>query len=150
MELDRFYSLNSLRGLELLEHYLGTQSDRRVSFGWDQSNILKHVKKYNWPGVLLQRKAELASLVLYRKLSNVIEIHYLETSPLLLRQGCMESLLTRLIHQHADCAFWLDVHQENEAAVKLYQKLGFEQTGLRRGYYRDGGTCLQLTKALMA
>ena len=33
----------------------------------------------------------------------------------------------------------LEVRENNFAAINLYKKLGFQQVGLRRGYYRDTG-----------
>jgi ribosomal-protein-alanine N-acetyltransferase len=33
----------------------------------------------------------------------------------------------------------LEVRENNFAAINLYRKLGFQQVGLRRGYYRDTG-----------
>jgi len=32
---------------------------------------------------------------------------------------------------------WLEVRTSNETAKRLYQKLGFEEIGRRRGYYRE-------------
>ena len=34
----------------------------------------------------------------------------------------------------------LEVRAENTAAQSLYEKAGFERIGIRRGYYRPGGT----------
>lgn len=33
----------------------------------------------------------------------------------------------------------LEVRESNEPAIKLYEKLGFEVRGVRKGYYRFGG-----------
>jgi [ribosomal protein S18]-alanine N-acetyltransferase len=33
----------------------------------------------------------------------------------------------------------LEVRQSNEPAIRLYQSMGFETTGVRRGYYSDTG-----------
>jgi [ribosomal protein S18]-alanine N-acetyltransferase len=44
----------------------------------------------------------------------------------------------------------LEVRASNQSAIRLYTRLGFEQVGLRRGYYTDTGedallmTCLKL------
>ena len=37
-------------------------------------------------------------------------------------------------------AVLLEVRAENAAAKALYARAGFEQIGVRRGYYRPGGT----------
>ena len=37
---------------------------------------------------------------------------------------------------------WLEVANDNIAALALYRRLGFEQAGRRRGYYRRGGSAI--------
>ncbi len=34
---------------------------------------------------------------------------------------------------------WLEVRESNVPALELYRKIGFSQTGVRRGFYRDPG-----------
>jgi ribosomal-protein-alanine N-acetyltransferase len=55
------------------------------------------------------------------------------------RQGIGEKLLTYIINKYRESSLdiWLDVRDNNEAAIKLYEKKGFEQIGLRKGYYAD-------------
>ena len=43
---------------------------------------------------------------------------------------------------------WLEVSGGNAAAIKLYQNLGFEEAGTRRGYYSDGSDALIMRKHL--
>ncbi|MBC86210.1 MAG: hypothetical protein CL677_03435 [Bdellovibrionaceae bacterium] len=43
---------------------------------------------------------------------------------------------------------WLEVHSENLPAKRFYELQGFEITGKRQGYYRDGGDALQLVKKI--
>jgi ribosomal-protein-alanine N-acetyltransferase len=38
----------------------------------------------------------------------------------------------------------LEVRTGNAAAIALYTKLGFEQVGLRKGYYQDTGEAARL------
>ena len=42
----------------------------------------------------------------------------------------------------------LEVRVDNYGAIALYEDLGFEQTGRRRGYYRDGTDALIYSKSL--
>lgn len=42
----------------------------------------------------------------------------------------------------------LEVRQGNEAAIKLYLKLGFTQTDLAEGYYTDGENAIVMEKPL--
>ena len=53
-------------------------------------------------------------------------------------QGHGRALLDRLTawaHVRGDLALWLEVRQSNTGARALYERHGFVQAGLRRGYY---------------
>jgi ribosomal-protein-alanine N-acetyltransferase len=55
----------------------------------------------------------------------------------------MEKLLNHIIAAKGqDQELWLEVHEANQAARQLYQKLGFKETGKRKRYYKDGGTAI--------
>ena len=50
------------------------------------------------------------------------------------------SLLERLFELTADDerrGYTLEVRMSNDAAIRLYEQLGFEARGIRRGYYTD-------------
>jgi [ribosomal protein S18]-alanine N-acetyltransferase len=56
------------------------------------------------------------------------------------REGIATRLLATLFDLTADDdrrGFTLEVRVSNDAAIELYQGLGFEGQGLRRGYYTD-------------
>jgi [ribosomal protein S18]-alanine N-acetyltransferase len=56
------------------------------------------------------------------------------------RRGIATSLLERLFELTRDDerrGYTLEVRISNEDAIHLYEKLGFEARGLRRGYYTD-------------
>ena len=56
------------------------------------------------------------------------------------RKGIAEALMTALVNalqeKGARC-LTLEVRSSNDAAIKLYEKLGFQQVGLRKNYYRN-------------
>lgn len=55
------------------------------------------------------------------------------------RQGVAEALVTALadrLVQKGNGSLTLEVRITNNAAIALYKKLGFEQVGLRKNYYR--------------
>jgi ribosomal-protein-alanine N-acetyltransferase len=62
--------------------------------------------------------------------------------PLHRRQGCARLLLEALqawsLWQGAEC-LWLEVRAGNQGARALYERQGFRQVGLRRGYYPADG-----------
>lgn len=73
-------------------------------------------------------------------LRGVAETHLLNltVAPAWQRRGHARALLARLADQcraRADEALWLEVRQSNAPARALYRAEGFEEVGLRRGYY---------------
>jgi ribosomal-protein-alanine N-acetyltransferase len=56
------------------------------------------------------------------------------------RRGIAQSLLERVFEVTASDqrrGYTLEVRVSNEDAIRLYQRLGFEPRGVRRGYYTD-------------
>jgi ribosomal-protein-alanine N-acetyltransferase len=56
------------------------------------------------------------------------------------RRGIAESLLGALFDLTAEDGrrgYTLEVRVSNEGAIKLYERLGFRSSGIRRGYYTD-------------
>ena len=56
------------------------------------------------------------------------------------RRGIASRLIERLFELTVDDdgrGYTLEVRVSNEEAIKLYEKLGFERHGIRRGYYTD-------------
>ena len=56
------------------------------------------------------------------------------------RRGVATALLERLFELTADDerrGYTLEVRVSNEGAIRLYERLGFEARGIRRGYYTD-------------
>lgn len=78
------------------------------------------------------------------------ELLRLAVDPVERRRGVARRLveegLDRLRRQGIETCH-LEVRTDNEGAIALYQALGFEQTGRRRGYYRDGTDALVFSKS---
>jgi ribosomal-protein-alanine N-acetyltransferase len=56
------------------------------------------------------------------------------------RRGIARSLMERLFEvtaRDAQRGYTLEVRVSNEAAIRLYEALGFRARGIRRGYYTD-------------
>ena len=61
-------------------------------------------------------------------------------SPVCQRQGIASRLLTELFELTRDDdrrGYTLEVRVSNAGAISLYERLGFEARGVRRGYYTD-------------
>jgi len=70
---------------------------------------------------------------------NEADMMNLAVQPQYRRQGIAEGLVQRLISALKDrqaVSLTLEVRVSNEAAITLYQKIGFSQVGRRPGYYR--------------
>lgn len=83
---------------------------------------------------------ELEAFILYRDMKVAWEITFLASDPRLRRKGAMERLLASVLTKRpAGFEVWLEVHEENVPARRLYEKLGFREVGRRLRYYLDGG-----------
>ena len=66
------------------------------------------------------------------------EIHTIGVDPAYQRHGIGRAMMTRLL-EDVDGAVYLEVRTDNDAAIALYQSLGFVTVGVRRRYYRASG-----------
>lgn len=88
----------------------------------------------------------LTAFILYRELPQVWEISLVASHPRFRRKGHLQALFRHLIAAKGQgTELWLEVHEENLAAQKLYEKLGFRETGRRPKYYKDLGTAILYT-----
>ncbi len=82
--------------------------------------------------------SESAGFVLGRAVAGEAELLTLAVDPARRRQGIGASLVGRFLQEararQAQTAF-LEVSADNSAAIALYHRAGFAQTGRRRGYY---------------
>ena len=77
-----------------------------------------------------------------RLISGEAQIYNIAVAPDFRRQGVGEALLTHMIDvsRENNCELiTLEVRAGNAAAMELYKKLGFKETGRRKGYYLKGG-----------
>lgn len=86
----------------------------------------------------------LVGFVLYRVLPEAFEISLVASHPQYRRRGSMEKLLAHLVvdAKSQGRELWLEVHEENVPAQKLYEKLGFKEVRRRPRYYKDGATAI--------
>ena len=78
------------------------------------------------------------AFLLIRNAADEAEIMTVATLPQHRRKGYAYQLLTqaqKTLKQQQITALFLEVQHDNEAAIHLYKKLGFQQTGRRRNYY---------------
>ena len=79
------------------------------------------------------------------------EIQNIATLPERRRQGIARKMMLEIISRAKEekiKELELEVRAGNAPAICLYESLGFERTGLRKGYYQDGEDAVLMTKKL--
>jgi ribosomal-protein-alanine N-acetyltransferase len=80
--------------------------------------------------------------VIFWVIAEEMHILNLAVHPAQRRRGIARSLLTTALAQARDqgaAVVWLEVRPSNTAARTLYHSFGFEEVGIRPGYYTDNG-----------
>lgn len=69
------------------------------------------------------------------------EVHTIGVDPDFRRRGIGARLLELLLERASDHGgpVFLEVRTDNDAAIELYRRYGFEQIGVRKNYYRPSG-----------
>jgi ribosomal-protein-alanine N-acetyltransferase len=97
------------------------------------------------PGTLVlvsETHGRLDGFVMLRSLGSEAEVLTLAVRPEARRRGVGLGLIEAAVGAVAQMdALWLEVAEDNAAALSLYARAGFSETGRRRGYYTlaDGG-----------
>jgi [ribosomal protein S18]-alanine N-acetyltransferase len=78
---------------------------------------------------------ELAAYLLALLVEDDLDVISIATLPCARRLGLAESLLTEACQDYRVNRILLEVDTSNEAGLGLYQKLGFQVSGVRRKYY---------------
>ncbi len=80
--------------------------------------------------------------IVYWVIADEMHLLNLAIHPAHRRRGLARSLLTAALAQarsQGAAVVWLEVRPSNAAALALYQSFGFEEIGVRPGYYNDNG-----------
>ncbi|HEX4678013.1 MAG TPA: ribosomal protein S18-alanine N-acetyltransferase [Gaiellaceae bacterium] len=83
---------------------------------------------------------ELVGYVINSRYVDAWHVMNVAVDPAHKRRGVATALLERLFELTSDDerrGYTLEVRVSNEDAITLYEKLGFESRGIRRGYYTD-------------
>jgi ribosomal-protein-alanine N-acetyltransferase len=94
----------------------------------------------------------IAAFILAQAAGGEAEILTLATAQAFRRQGMAETLIeiVRGECKRRKCPIiWLEVHAANDAALALYQKVGFLPKGERPNYYQDVRTGKRYTAVVM-
>jgi [ribosomal protein S18]-alanine N-acetyltransferase len=83
---------------------------------------------------------ELVGYVINSRYVDAWHVMNVAVDPSVRRRGVATALLERLFELTQDDerrGYTLEVRISNESAIRLYERLGFEPRGIRRGYYTD-------------
>ncbi len=108
---------------------------------WSLESVVSEIEK--GCGWALFRGNGLLAFVLLREIGLVWDTTFLATDPNFQGQGYMRDLFGFVLQQvPSGGAVWLEVHEGNLPAHRLYRRLGFRRVGMRPQYYRDGGAAI--------
>lgn len=91
----------------------------------------------------------LRAYIMLHELPQAWEILHLASHPDYWGRGLMQRLLRHCQQTYAESSkpLWLEVHEQNARAIRLYEQLGFINVGRRNHFYEDGGAALLYTYA---
>jgi [ribosomal protein S18]-alanine N-acetyltransferase len=108
---------------------------------WSRSMFAAELQK---PGALaIGAYRDTDALVGYAIVSRYVDAWHVmnvAVAPAFRRRGIAQALLERLFEVTASDArrgYTLEVRVSNAEAIRLYERLGFQSRGIRRGYYTD-------------
>jgi ribosomal-protein-alanine N-acetyltransferase len=93
--------------------------------------------------------SEILAYALLRSMPPQAELLRLAVDPEGRRRGAASALLSHAIRRlraEGVVELFLEVRRDNEAALLLYDRWGFQCVGARRGYYADGADALVLRR----
>ena len=127
-----------------LEDCLGL--DQRCFGGlWSRQQWGRELADPQRPGLGLWQDGRLVAMACAWLILDELHITLVAVDPTQRRLGLAQGLLGALLlrsHQLGAAKATLEVGSGNRAALALYQALGFQTTGVRRGYYSNGEDAL--------
>ena len=109
---------------------------------WSRSMFASEIAKPSsiCLGAFEAESGELLGYLIISRYVDAWHVMNVAVEPTYRRRGIATALLDRLFELTADDGrrgYTLEVRVSNEAAIELYERLGFEPRGIRRGYYTD-------------
>lgn len=115
------------------------------AFSWPRDQFISEFQTtQTW---VLLKGDQIEAFICVRDAVDAWELSVLATRQNSVGQGYMKTLLNAVISEYgSQRQLWLEVHEQNLAARKLYEKCGFESQGRRPVYYRDGAAAILYTR----
>lgn len=105
---------------------------------WSEGMLNEELKHPEARVLGAHRESTLWAFVAFRRIADELWVMNLATHPTVRRQGLAQALLTFGIQEMNDgqiSQVMLEVRRGNQPARELYAGLGFEEIGIRPGYY---------------
>ncbi len=115
---------------------------------WSRQHFLDELNKPVASIDLYWANDALAGFLCSWLIAGELQIQNLATRPGFRRRGIAQSLMQHVIDRGKSSGLtsvWLEVRVSNSAAIALYEKFGFEKSGMRQAYYPDGEDAVLMT-----
>ena len=114
---------------------------------WSGNSVLTHIK--NQRVIALKFGETLLGYCIFMTAADEGEILRIAVDKKLRGVGLGKKLLTSVLCEMKEDGIneaFLEVRSGNQSAIALYKSVGFEEIGIRKGYYRDNGEDARLFK----
>ena len=124
------------RAEQLAEELLAMTAD--VSWDdWNRENLLA-ARPQKWElSLLATNHSGPVGWAVASRTSDSVHLHHLVVAPRHRSRGVGEILVRHLLEASRPSPVTLKVHPENEAAIRFYRRLGFQETGASPSGYRS-------------
>ncbi len=116
---------------------------------WSQQQFVQELENPVATLLVCEIENQIVGYICYWLIGGEMEILNLATAPELRRKGIAARLMTQAFSRCRSeklTSVWLEVRAANQAAINLYQRSGFRQSGIRKAYYRDGEDAIVMVK----
>lgn len=111
-------------------------------FPWSARFFLEELRVEYARSLLVEIGGKVVGYVLFWLLPDEVDIHNVAVHSECRRRGIGRVLIGHVVDQargRGSLRVTLEVRKSNVPAQRLYESMGFEVTGLRKGYYADDG-----------
>lgn len=123
-----------------------------AGFNWSEQNLKTEFELAEC--FVLENQEQVVAFAAVRKLPTGFELTCLAVHLSGKGQGFGSFLMSELMKLKINSAtsqsqeFWLEVHEKNHSARRLYSRFGFKVVGQRKNYYSGGGDALLMSLSL--
>ena len=125
------------------KHVAQVADIEKICFGsaaWSEKSVASELTNPLALWLVAVEDDQVAGYVGSQTVCNETDMMNVAVHPEFRRQGIGEKLVEQLVAQLkriSSHALMLEVRASNAPAIGLYEKMGFQQVGLRKNYYRD-------------